>query len=200
MRYICTKCLVLLMILAIPTGLPAQGKSSKNTSSAKHPSEEVEVERYCYGPQYNADKEHFRACAWGESIDEMVSKKNAMTKARMILAYQIVTLVQEATDNYMASYYGGNKMGEMLGRYDTLTGEMVKQQLDNAIEICNKQMKTEKGRYQTYITIELAGSAVFSSLNSRIAGDQVLRVDYNYEKFKEIFEKKMVDLALQESH
>ena len=63
------------MILAIPTGLLAQGKSSKNTSSAKHPSDEVEVERYCYGPQYNADKEHFRACAWGESIDEMVSKK-----------------------------------------------------------------------------------------------------------------------------
>jgi len=99
-------------------------------------------------------------------------------------------LVKTVTDNYGKSTEV-NKKEEMLGRYETLTREVVKQKLSGTIEICNKQTKTKEGNYKTYVTIELAGNDVLSGLNSRLSSDQVLKVDYNYEKFKKTFEDEM---------
>ena len=194
MRNIYTKCLVLPVVLALPLSFLSGCKSTKSTTSATAtattPSDEVEVVRYCYGPQYNSDKEHFRASATGESMDQMMSEKKAVTEARAKLAAQIETLVKTVTDNYGKSTEV-NKKEEMLGRYETLTREVVKQKLTGTIEICNKQTKTKEGNYKTYVTIELAGNDVLSGLNSRLSSDQVLKVDYNYEKFKKTFEDEM---------
>lgn len=190
MRNIYTKCLVLLMALALPMGILSGCKSTKSTTSTASPSDEQEVVRYCYGPGYNSDKEHFRASATGESMDQMMSEKKAVTEARSKLAAQIETLVKTVTDNYGKSTEV-NKKEEMLGRYETLTREVVKQKLTGTIEICNKQTKNKEGNYKTYVTIELAGNDVLSGLNSRLSSDQVLKVDYNYEKFKKTFEDEM---------
>lgn len=190
MRNITTKCLVLLMVLALPLSFLSGCKSSKSTTAVTPTSGEVEVVRYCYGTQYNSDKEHFRASAMGESMDQMMSEKKAVTEARAKLAAQIETLVKTVTDNYGKSTEV-NKKEEMLGRYETLTREVVKQKLTGTIEICNKQTKTKEGNYKTYVTIELASNDVLNGLNSRLSSDQVLKVDYNYEKFKETFEDEM---------
>jgi hypothetical protein len=190
MRNITTKCLVLLMVLALPLSFLSGCKSSKSTTAVTPTSGEEEVVRYCYGTQYNSDKEHFRASAMGESMDQMMSEKKAVTEARAKLAAQIETLVKTVTDNYGKSTEV-NKKEEMLGRYETLTREVVKQKLTGTIEICNKQTKTKEGNYKTYVTIELASNDVLNGLNSRLSSDQVLKVDYNYEKFKETFEDEM---------
>jgi len=190
MRNIYAKCLVLLMVLALPLGFLSGCKSSKSTTSTKPSEGEEEVVRYCYGPQYNSDKEHFRASAMGESMDQMMSEKKAMTEARSKLAAQIETLVKTVTDNYGKSTEV-NKKEEMLGRYETLTREVVKQKINGTIEICNKQTKTKDGNYKTYLAIELAGNDVMSALNNRLSTDQILKVDYNYEKFKKTFEDEM---------
>jgi hypothetical protein len=186
--------MVLLIVLALPLSFLSGCKSTKSTTSTTTATQtvpdEVEVVRYCYGPQYNSDKEHFRASATGESMDQMMSEKKAVTEARSKLAAQIETLVKTVTDNYGKSTEV-NKKEEMLGRYETLTREVVKQKLTGTIEICNKQTKTKDGNYKTYCTIELAGNDVLSGLNSRLSSDQVLKVDYNYEKFKKTFEDEM---------
>ena len=190
MRNIYTKSMVLLMVLALPMGFLSGCKSSKSTISAKPPSDEAETVRFCYGQEFNSDKEHFRASATGESMDQMMSEKKAVTEARSKLAAQIETLVKTVTDNYGKSTEV-NKKEEMLGRYETLTREVVKQKLSGTIEICNKQTKTKEGNYKTYVTVELAGNDVLSGLNSRLSSDQVLKVDYNYEKFKKTFDDEM---------
>ena len=177
------------MVLALPISFLSGCKSSKSTSS-KPPAGEEEVVRFCYGKEYNSDKEHFRASAMGESMDQMMSEKKAMTEARSKLAAQIETTVKTVTDNYGKSTEV-NKKEEMLGRYETITREVVKQKLDGTIEICNKQTKTKEGNYKTYVTIELGGNDVLAGLNSRLSSDQVLKVDYNYEKFKKTFEEEM---------
>ncbi len=196
MRNIYAKCLVLLMILALPMGFLSGCKSSKSTTSTNPPSGEVEVVRYCYGPEFNSDKEHFRASAMGESMDQMMSEKKALTEVRSKLAAQIETLVKTVTDNYGKSTEV-NKKEELLGRYETLSREVVKQKLNGTIEICNKQTKTKEGNYKTYVTIELAGNDVLSALNNRLSSDQLLKVDYNYEKFKKTFEEEMEKLDTQ---
>ena len=51
--------------------------------------------------------------------------------------------------------------------------------------------KTVAGKYKTYIAIELNNGALLTTLNNRISTDERLKVDYNYEKFKETFYKEM---------
>jgi predicted secreted protein len=190
MNRIYTRGLVWLMVLAIPVCFHSGCKSSKSSTSTKPPSDEQEVVRYCYGPEYNSDKEHFRASAAGESMDQMMSEKKALTESRTKMAAQIETFVKTVTDNYGKSTEM-NKKEELMKRYETLTREVVNQKLSGTIEICNKQTKTKEGNYKTYLTLELGGNDVLSALNSKISNDDMLKIDYNYEKFKKTFEDEM---------
>lgn len=76
----------------------------------------------------------------GESMDQMMSEKKGLTEARAKLAAQIEILVKTVTDNYGKSTEV-NKKEELLGRYESLTREVVKQKLNGTIEVCNKQTK-----------------------------------------------------------
>jgi hypothetical protein len=148
------------------------------------------VVRYCYGPEFQSNKEHFRASATGESMDQMMSEKKAVTEARSKLAAQIETLVKTVTDNYGKSAEM-NKKEDLMKRYETLSREVVNQKLSGTIETCNKQTKSKEGNYKTYITVELGGNDVLSALNNKLSNDDMLKIDYNYEKFKKTFEDEM---------
>jgi hypothetical protein len=190
MKRIMLKSFAWLMIAAMPFILMPGCKSSKQATKTTTVPDETEVVRYCYGPEYQSDKEHFRASATGESMDQMMSEKKAVTEARAKLASQIETTVKTVTDNYGKSGEMNNKE-ELMKRYETLTREVVNQKLSGTIEVCNKQTKTKDGRYKTYVTIELGGNDVLSALNNRLSNDEMLKIDYNYEKFKKTFEEEM---------
>jgi hypothetical protein len=190
MKRIMLKSFAWLMIAAMPFSIMPGCKSSKQATKTTTVPDETEVVRYCYGPEYQSDKEHFRASATGESMDQMMSEKKAVTEARAKLASQIETTVKTVTDNYGKSGEMNNKE-ELMKRYETLTREVVNQKLSGTIEVCNKQTKTKDGRYKTYVTIELGGNDVLSALNNRLSNDEMLKIDYNYEKFKKTFEEEM---------
>lgn len=177
-----------LIILALPLSILPGCKSSKKAAT-KIPDEQ-EVVRYCYGPEYQSTKDHFRASATGESMDQMMSEKKALTEARAKMAAQIETLIKTVTDNYGKSGEM-NKKEELMKRYETLTREVVNQKISGTIEVCNKQTKTKDGNYKTYLTLELGGSEVLGALNNRLSNDEMIKIDYNYEKFKKTFEEEM---------
>jgi len=52
-------------------------------------------------------------------------------------------------------------------------------------------MRTPEGKYKTYMAIELSGDDLVSAYNETLTKDQSLKIDYNYEKFKETFDKEM---------
>ncbi|MEI6435028.1 MAG: hypothetical protein WCP32_09305 [Bacteroidota bacterium] len=187
MKSIFTKSLVWLMILAVPVLIIPGCKSSKPATKV---ADEQEVVRLCYGPEYQSNKERFRASATGESMDQMMSEKKAVTEARAKMAAQIETMVKTVTDNYGKSGEM-NKKEELMKRYETLSREVVNQKLSGTIEICNKQTKTKEGNYKTYITLELGGNDVLAALNSKLSNDEMLKIDYNYEKFKKTFDDEM---------
>lgn len=187
MKSIFTKSLVWLMILAVPVLILPGCKSSKPATKV---ADEQEVVRLCYGPEYQSNKERFRASATGESMDQMMSEKKAVTEARAKMAAQIETMVKTVTDNYGKSGEM-NKKEELMKRYETLSREVVNQKLSGTIEICNKQTKTKEGNYKTYITLELGGNDVLAALNSKLSNDEMLKIDYNYEKFKKTFDDEM---------
>jgi hypothetical protein len=154
------------------------------------PKGETEVVVPCSGPDFFTTNKFFRANSIGESSDQVTSKRKALTNARNELAQSIQTTVKTVTDNYVNSREMNNRE-EVEERFESLNREVVDQTLSGIRTICEKLMKTEQGSFKTYIAIELSADELVSKYNERLSKDDRLKIDYDYEKFKETFEKEM---------
>ena len=168
-----------------------KGKEKKKT-----PKGEVEVVIPCSGPDYFTTNKAFRANSIGESQDQVTAKKKAMTNARAELAQAIQTTVKTVTDNYVNSREMNNRE-EIEERFESLNREIVDQTLSGLRTICEKNMKTEQGTYKSYVAIELSADELVTKYNERLSKDERLKIDYDYEKFKETFNKEMDKLGNQ---
>ena len=169
-------------------------KSKQTAVAVKAPDpEETRIEVYCSGPEYYSNSEYFRASSVGESADQATAKKKALSNAKADLAGYIETTLKATFDNYVKDMEMNNT-GEVLERYEGLSREVVNQKLNGIRVICEEQVKTATNTYKTYIAIELAGDEIASSMNQRLSGDDKLFIDYNYEKYKETFDKEMENL------
>jgi len=173
------------MMLAL-AGVVVIGCKSKE----KAPKGETEVVVPCSGPDFFTSTKFFRANSIGESQDQVTSKKKALANARAELAASIETTVKAVTDNYTNSREMNNKE-QVEERFEQLNREVVNQQLTGIKTICEKLMKTENGTFKTYIAIELSANDLVASYNEKLSKDDRLKIDYDYEKFKETFEKEM---------
>ena len=159
-------------------------------SKEKAPSGEKEVVVPCSGPDFFTTAKFFRANSIGESQDQVTSKKKALTNARNELAQAINTTVKTVTDNYVNSREMNNKE-EVEERFESLNREIVDQTLSGIVTKCEKLMKTEQGTYKTYVAIELSAEELVAKYNERLSTDERLKIDYDYEKFKDTFNKEM---------
>lgn len=175
-----------LMLIAL-AGVFMIGCKSKEKAPPKG---ETEVVVPCSGSDYFTTNKFFRANSIGESQDQVTSKKKALTNARNELAQAIQTTVKTVTDNYVNSREMNNKE-EVEERFESLNREVVDQTLSGIRTLCEKLMKTTQGTYKTYVAIELSADELVAKYNERISQDERLKIDYDYEKFKETFEKEM---------
>lgn len=159
-------------------------------SKEKTPKGETEVNVPCSGPDFFTTSKFFRANSIGESQDQVTSKKKALANARAELAASIQTTVKAVTDNYTNSREMNNKE-QVEERFEQLNREIVDQKLTGLKTICEKLMKTENATYKTYIAIELSAEELVATYNERLSKDDRLKIDYDYEKFKDTFEKEM---------
>ena len=171
--------LIVLVAVALMAG--CKGKE-------KAPAGEKEVVVPCSGPEFFTTSKFFRANSIGESQDQVTSKKKALTNARNELAQAINTTVKTVTDNYVNSREMNNKE-QVEERFESLNREIVDQTLSGIVTKCEKLMKTGQGTYKTYVAIELSAEELVSKYNERLSTDDRLKIDYDYEKFKETFEK-----------
>ncbi len=160
----------------------------------KIPAGEKEVVVPCSGPDYFTTAKFFRANSIGESQDQVTSKKKALTNARNELAQAINTTVKTVTDNYVNSREMNNKE-EVEERFESLNREVVDQTLSGIRTLCEKLVKTDQNTYKTYVAIELSADELVSKYNERLSKDERLKIDYDYEKFKETFEKEMAKMG-----
>ncbi|HOX78199.1 MAG TPA: hypothetical protein PLW31_09165 [Bacteroidales bacterium] len=169
-------------------------KSKKETTAVQAPAPgEVEVSVYCSGPEYRSDNDYFRANSIGESADQATSQKKALSNAKANLAGFIETTLKATFDNYVKDSEMNN-VSETLEKYEGLSREVVNQKLNGIKVICEKQTRTTTNTYKTYVAIELAGDEIASAMNQRLSTDDKLFIDYNYEKFKETFDKEMENM------
>ena len=165
-------------------------KSKQEVTDVKN---ETLIEVYCSGPEYRSDKTTFRANATGESTDMEIARKKAGSNSKAALAAQIQTTIKGVTDNYVNSREFNN-VEEVEERFEVLNREVVNQQLNNVKTICEKITQTKTGTYKCYMAIEMSTDALEEALNNKLSKDQRLKVDYDYEKYKETFDKEMEKL------
>jgi hypothetical protein len=190
---------ITLSALMLVGGLSAckSKKKQAEAEAAKPPSGETEIKGMCSGPEFFTDDKAFRANNLGESMDQATSKKKAMSNAQADLASAIQTQIKGVIDNYVNSRELNNKE-EVAERFEGLTRQVIDQKLVGVKTICEKQvMVNNSGNYKTYVAIELSAQDLLSAYNERLSKDERLRVDYDYEKFKETFDKEMEKLKNQ---
>lgn len=177
-------------------GAMSSCKSKKKAAeAAKPPSGETEVVVMCSGPEYFTDDENFRANNLGESMDQATAKKKALSNARADMASAINTQVKAVIDNYVNSREMNNKE-EVAERYESLAREVVDQRLKGTRTICEKMMKVDAtGNYKCYVAIELSAQDLLAAYNERLSKEDRTRIDYDYEKFKDTFDKEMEKLG-----
>ncbi len=160
----------------------------------KAPTGEKEVVVPCSGPTFFTDSKTFRANSIGESMDQVTSKKKAETNARNELAQAIQTTVKTVTDNYTNSRTQNTKE-DLEQKFESLNREVVDQTLTGLRTICEKLMQTKEGTYKTYIAIELSADDLVKKYNERMSTDDKLKIDYDYQKFKDTFDKEMEKMS-----
>ena len=100
-------------------------------------------------------------------------------------------------DNFVKSSEFNNKE-EVTETFNEMSRTVVDQQLTGAIKICEKYTMTPKGTYKCYLALELSGEKIVTKYNEQLSKNEQIKADYNYEKFKETFEKEMEKLANQQ--
>lgn len=123
-------------------------------------------------------------------MDQVTSKKKALANARAELAASISTTVKAVTDNYTNSRELNNKE-QVETRFEQLNREVVEQKLSGVRTICEKLVRTSEGNYKTYVALELSAEDLVAAYNERLSKDDQLKIDYDYEKFKDTFNKEM---------
>lgn len=178
-----------LLTIAVMTSC---GSSKPVTQTVQQPAvqQDVEINVPCSGPEFQTNKEYFRASSMGLSTDMSIAKKKAMTEARAEIVTAINAKVKSVTDSYVSSYQQGEN-DESKSRYQSLTRTVVEQELSGTRVICEKTMKTPDGKYKVYVSLELAGEEIMNAMANRIKNDDKLRIDFEYEKFKKVFEEEM---------
>ena len=163
---------------------------SKNSSNQAIKENKVGHIGLCSGPDFLTNKKYFRANSIGESLDQVVSKKKALSNSRADLAASVKILVESVVDNYVKSSELNN-LEQVEERFEGLNREVIKQELVGIKTICEKLTKTTEGKFKTYIAIELSTQKLVDRFHERIMKDDLLMIDYDYEKFKDTFEKEM---------
>lgn len=170
--------------------------SCGSSKTVQAPAGDVSVYVPCSGPQYMTNNEYFRANAMGLSSDMNIAKQKAMAEARTQLAQAIEVKVKAVTDNYTSSYQTG-ETEEAKSRFQQLARQAVQQKLSGIRVLCEETMRSPEGKYKVYVALELAGNEIAEEMSNRINNDEKLRIDFEYEKFKKIFDEEMNNFSNQ---
>ncbi len=179
------------LFIAAIIAMTASCASKKATTEAFKG--DVEVEIPCTGDDYRTDKDTFRASGMGYSTSMNIAKSKALLNARAELATSINSTMKRVLDNYASSYEMGEEE-EAKTKFQDMARSIVNQQLQGTVVICEKMMKTQDGKYRAYVCVELGGPEVINKVNNSVSDEDKLRIDYEYEKFKKVFEDEMSKL------
>ncbi|MFO7878884.1 MAG: hypothetical protein ACQES0_03535 [Bacteroidota bacterium] len=165
-------------------------RDKETTESASEGSTVVSIPCQSEG---RSDKEYFRADASASSQDMSLSREKALTASKQRLAGFIETKIKSVTDRYVnETEFGQNSQFE--AKFENLTREVVKQKLVDVAVVCEETHKEKTGKFTTYVALEVSKDAMLNGIENNLSQNQKLQVDYDKQKFEEIFNEEMEQL------
>ncbi|MBE6336304.1 MAG: hypothetical protein E7066_06485 [Lentimicrobiaceae bacterium] len=130
------------------------------------------------------------------SSDRQIQQARLMAAntARAELASQAEAVIERVVDNYTSEYIT-NADSDFKQRIQDLARTIVKQEVKGTMIICEGTMPgSTPGNTICYVCVELTGKSIMDALSEKISGDEQLRTDFEYEKFKKVLEEEMSKL------
>lgn len=190
MKHITIQKLTYLLLIFAVALFTTNCKSSKKAAEAEYDDGEIQVKLRCSGPEYQSTEGFIRASFFGESNDMAMSKKAAKSNTLAELASKIEVSVKAVIDDYNSRRQKDlNESVEK--RYEELIRQVVNQKITGYSTICEEVTKTKENKYRTYLAVELPVDNVLNPVYNDISKDDELKIDYDYQKFKETFEEEM---------
>jgi len=183
----------LLLIPAIAV-LSLAGCKSKKSTPVQKETGAVEISVPFSGKEFRSDADNYRAKQVGKSPDLATAKKIAFQNAKSEMAGNIQSMIKRVTDQYTNQRTVGNTQ-EFENKFEELAREVVNLQMSNVKEIGEKIFKETDGSYSYWIAIEANKKEVFDKLEAKISNDAKLKLDYDKQKFQQIFDAEMKKLA-----
>jgi hypothetical protein len=144
--------------------------------------------------EYRTDENAYRAKQMGKSPDLATAKKIAFQNAKSEMASNIQSMIKRVTDQYTNQRSVGNAQ-EYENKFEELAREVVNLQLSNVTEIGEKIFQETDKSYTYWIAIEANKKDVFDKIDQKISSDAKLKLDYDKQKFQQIFDGEMKKLA-----
>ena len=188
------KTIKFLAIPAIALVLAAGCKSKKPVTVAKQEGL-IEITTPFDSKEYRSDEENFRSKQSGKSPDLATAKKIAYQNARAEMAANINATVKRVTDQYTNQRTVGNTQ-EFENKFEELSREVVNLEMSNVKELGQKTFQDPSDKaYIVWIALEANKKGVFDKIDAKISSDSKLKLDYDKQKFQQIFDSEMKKLG-----
>lgn len=117
------------------------------------------------------------------------AKQNARNNARQELARIMKTKIESVIEDYSSTYIDGDAQDFKQSVKD-LSRSVVDQTVTGAIPVKEWSEQMKSGT-MFYSCVELSANNVLTEIKERVSNDAKLRTDFEYEKFKQVFDKEM---------
>ncbi|GHT59187.1 hypothetical protein AGMMS50239_05240 [Bacteroidia bacterium] len=136
-----------------------------------------------------SDKNFFRGQGIGQSKDLNTAREKARMNANQALATGISVVTKRVSERYVND--AGQSPADYAETFETLSREVVQQELSNVRVSCSKTMKTADGMYKVYMAVEAAKTEVFDAIDRKAQVNRKVETIYEREKFRKIFDSEM---------
>ena len=106
------------------------------------------------GSKYQSNGRYWRSVGNGTSSQQNIAKSKAISDAKKNLAGSIRSRMKVVSDQYLAETSNGED-SDLADKFQSLTREVVNQDIAELREIGNETYKTDEGKYLTYMAYEI---------------------------------------------
>ena len=184
------------VLFVITLGLAVVATGCKSKKAVYANDNEVEITVPC--AEYQSDAKALRATASAKSPDMNNAKQKAYDAARQELGTQISALIKRVADSYSSSY-DTDQAADFRARFMNMSRTVVQQVLQGSHSICDKTTKIANKdgsqMFRHYTAMEVTQSELVQELSNKVSNEDKLRTDFEYEKFKQIFDEEMANFG-----
>ncbi|MCQ2317623.1 MAG: hypothetical protein MJZ90_01700 [Bacteroidales bacterium] len=122
------------------------------------------------------------------------AKQAAANNARQELARMMQVTVESVIEDYSSTYIDGDAQDFRQSLKD-LSRTVVSQTVKGAVPAIPGWSEKMKSGTMYYVCLEVSADSVIEAINEKVSADSKLRTDFEYEKFKKVFDQEMEKLA-----